>query len=72
MGRLLGRDVKRDLAMHVYIPYLTHSVYMEIFFLGRFSSPPGNVRIGVRYIHIPFANIEIQYRFFEVILNESI
>ena len=28
-GRLPGRDVKRDLTMHVYISYLSHSVYME-------------------------------------------
>ena len=32
MGRLAGRDVKRDLAMHVYISYLSRSVYMEIIF----------------------------------------
>ena len=27
-GRLPGRDVKRDLAMHVYICYLSRSVYI--------------------------------------------
>ena len=38
-GRLLGRVVKRDLAMHVYLSYFSHSVYMERISLpGRFSS----------------------------------
>ena len=32
-GRLPGRDVKRDLAMHVYISYLSRSVYMERIFI---------------------------------------
>ena len=27
-GRLPGRDVKRDLAMHLYISYLSHSVQL--------------------------------------------
>ena len=37
-----GRDVKRDLAMHVYISYLSRSVYMERRSLpGRFPSRPG-------------------------------
>ena len=41
MGRLLGRDVKRDFAMHVYIINpLTHSVYMEKFCSGTFFVPP--------------------------------
>ena len=40
-GRLPGRDVKRDLAMHVDISYLSHSVYMEIIWQQRFSSRPG-------------------------------
>ena len=37
-GRLPGRgvpDVKRDLAMHVYLSYLSRSVYMEIIFAGK-------------------------------------
>ena len=37
-GRLPGRDAKRDLAMHVYICYLSRSVYMERILPGRFSS----------------------------------
>ena len=40
-GLLLGRDVKGDLAMHVYISYLSHSVYMERILSGRFSCRPG-------------------------------
>ena len=40
-GRLPGRDVCRDLAMHVDIFYLSHSVYMEIIWQGHFSSRPG-------------------------------
>ena len=28
-GRLTGREVKRDLAMHVYISYLSRFVYMQ-------------------------------------------
>ena len=41
-GRLLGRVVKRDLAMHVYLSYLSRSIYMERISLpGRFSSRPG-------------------------------
>ena len=36
-----GRDVKRDLAMHVDISHLSHSVYMEIIWQERFSSRPG-------------------------------
>ena len=41
-GRLLGWVVKRDLAMHVYLSYFSHSVYMERISLpGRFSSRPG-------------------------------
>ena len=39
-GRLPGRDVKRDLAMHLYISYLSHSVCMERILPGRFSSHP--------------------------------
>ena len=35
-GRLPGWDVKRDLAMHVYISYLPHIVYMEISLPKRF------------------------------------
>ena len=31
------RDVKRGLAMHVYISYLSRSVYMERILPGRFS-----------------------------------
>ena len=37
-GCLPGRDVKRDLAMHVYISYLSRSIHTEIIFPGRFSS----------------------------------
>ena len=40
-GRLPGRDVKRDLALHVDISYMSHSVYMEIIWPERFSSRPG-------------------------------
>ena len=46
-GRLPERDVKGNLAMHVYISYLSHSVYMERFFPGRFSSRPG--KAGSRF-----------------------
>ena len=46
-GRLPGWDVKRDLAMHVYICYLSRSVYMEIILPGRFSSRPG--KAGSRF-----------------------
>ena len=46
-GRLPGRDVKRDLAMHVYICYLSRSVYMERILPGRFSSRPG--KAGSRF-----------------------
>ena len=35
------REVKWDLAMHVYISYLSRSVYMERILPGRFSSRPG-------------------------------
>ena len=35
-GLLAGWDVKRDLAMHVYISYLPHTVYMEISLPERF------------------------------------
>ena len=37
-GRLQGREVEPDLAMHVYICYWSRSVYMERIFPGRFSS----------------------------------
>ena len=50
MGRLPGRDVKRDLAMHVYICYLSR--YMEIILSGRFSSRPAK-RDPVRSTRIP-------------------
>ena len=52
-GRLPGRDVKRDLAMHVYVHvyacicYLSRSVYMERILPGRFSSRPG--KAGSRF-----------------------
>ena len=46
-GCLPGRDVKRDLAMHVYISYLSRSVYMERILPGRFSSRPG--KAGSRF-----------------------
>ena len=46
-GRLPGRDVKQDLAMHVYISYLFRSVYMERILPGRFSSRPG--KVGSRF-----------------------
>ena len=36
-GRLAGWDVKQDLAIHVYISYLSHTAYMEIRLPGRFS-----------------------------------
>ena len=47
MGRLPGRDIKWDLAMHVYICYFSRSVYMEIILSGRFSSRPG--KAGSRF-----------------------
>ena len=46
-GRLPGRDVKRDLAKHVYICYLSRSVYMERILPGRFSPRPG--KAGSRF-----------------------
>ena len=49
-GRLPGRDVERDLAMHVYISYLFRSAYMERILQGRFSSRPG--KAGSRTIFI--------------------
>ena len=45
-GRLTGREVKRDLAMHVYISYLSRFVYMERIFPGHFSSRPGKAGSG--------------------------
>ena len=60
-GRLPGWDVKRDLAMHVYISYLSHSVYMEIIWPGRFSSRlrqsgiPRIKRDNFYYISTPFS-----------------
>ena len=39
-GCLLGRDVKRDLAMHVYISYLHRSAYMGRILPGCFSCRP--------------------------------
>ena len=46
--RLPGQDVKRDLAMHVYLSYSSHSVYMERMFAvpGRLSSHPGKAGSG--------------------------
>ena len=38
-GCLPGRDVKQNLAMHVY-SYLSRSVYMERILLERFSFHP--------------------------------
>ena len=54
-GRLPGRDVKRDLAMHVYISYLSHSVYMErtLYFVGTFFVPSRQNGILVRSTGIP-------------------
>ena len=43
-GRLLGRDVKRDLAMHVFISYLSRSVYMERTFAGTFFVPLATIK----------------------------
>ena len=40
-GLLPLRDVKRDLAMHVYLSYLSRFVHMEIMFAGTFSSHRG-------------------------------
>ena len=45
-GHLPGRDVKRDIAMHVYISYLlgweqASSVYIEIIFYGK--NVPANI-----------------------------
>ena len=48
-GRLPGRDVKRDLAMHVYISYLSRSVYMERILSGRFSSRPGKAEFRLKW-----------------------
>ena len=39
-GLLAGWDVKRDLAMHVYISYLPHTFYMEISLPERFLQNP--------------------------------
>ena len=47
MARLTGREVKRDLIMHICMYYLSHSIYMDRFFLGRFSSRPG--KAGSRF-----------------------
>ena len=46
---LRPRDVKRDLAMHVYLSYLSRFVHMEIMFAGTFSSHRG--KAGSRFIH---------------------
>ena len=52
MGRgteLLPRgDVKRDLAMDVYLSYLSRSVYMERMFTGRFFVPSRQSGMPVR------------------------
>ena len=48
MGGGTGRNVKQDLAMHVYLSHLSHSVYMERICLpGRFSSSLG--KAGTRF-----------------------
>ena len=52
-GRLPGRDVKRDLAMHVHISYLSRSVYMERMFAGTFFVPSRPSGIPVRSTGIP-------------------
>ena len=56
-GRLPGRDVKRDLAMHVDISYLSHSVYMEIIWQECFSSRPG--KAGQFLLHIYKHSIQL-------------
>ena len=59
-GRLTGRDVKRDLAMHVYICYLSRSVYMERILPGRFSSRPGKAGQFLSYKHsVPLCRDDI-------------
>ena len=65
-GCLLGRDVKRDLAMHVYICYLSRSVYMERILPGRFSSRPG--KPGSRLKRDNFYHINTPSRFAGTIL----
>ena len=65
-GRLPGRDVKRDLAMHVYICYLSRSVYMERILPGRFSCRPG--KAGSRVKRDNFYHINTPSRFAGTIL----
>ena len=52
-GCLPGRDVKRDRAMHVYISYLSRSVYMERMLTGTFFVPFRQSGIPVRSTGIP-------------------
>ena len=47
MGGGTRRFPGRDLAMHVYMSYLSRSVYMETILPGRFSSRPG--KAGSRF-----------------------
>ena len=67
------RDVKRDLAMHVYISYLSRYVYVENILPGRFSSRPGKAgsgfaQRGFRLKRDNFYNINTPSRFAGTIL----
>ena len=72
-GRLPGLVVKRDLAMHVYISYLSHSVYMERILLDVFSSRSGKAgsrfaQQGSRLKRDNFCHINTPFRFAGTIL----
>ena len=64
--RFPGRDLKRDLAMHVYISYMSRSVYMERMFIpsrpgkagSQFAQPLRPTLLG-RY-YADFANYRVK------------
>ena len=45
-GRLPRRDVKQDLAVHVYLSYLSSSVRLERKFAGTFFVPLSEAGLG--------------------------